>query len=74
MVLSATASAFDFAYPAGSAESQAAVSVDPVIRFDQAAFDAQYGSQSFDLAAAYTIEYSTVPVPEPSRPHCWLSG
>lgn len=74
VVLSATASAYNFAYPYGTAQSQAAVSVDPVIGFDQTAFDQQQGGQSFDLAGAYSIIYSAVPVPEPSNAALLTAG
>ena len=40
------------------------VAVDPKIGFDQAAFDALYGSNSFPLAQYYSIDFSpNVPVP-----------
>ncbi len=66
VTVSGTAQASNLAYPYGTAESQAAVNVDPIIAFDQAAFDASYGADSFDLASAYSIEYSPLPVPEPA--------
>lgn len=55
----------------GSAECRA--NADPRISFDQAAFDAFYGSQSFDLASTYRIVFSAL-VPEASTLWQWLAG
>lgn len=54
----------------GTPHSAAQAAVDPIIRLDQAAFDATYGSNSFPLAQYYRIDFSpNVPlaaVPEPA--------
>ena len=55
----------------GLSYSWAVAAVDPIIRFDQATFDAMYGSNSFPLADYYQINFSpNVPVsssvPEPA--------
>lgn len=65
--LGATADAFA---PAGttpnwSSHAEAIAAVDPIIRLDQAAFDARYGSNSFPLVDYYQIRFSPN-VPEPS--------
>jgi hypothetical protein len=40
--------------------------IDPTVVFDQEAFDAEYGANSFALADYYTIDYSpNIPAPEP---------
>jgi len=54
-----------------SASSQAAVSVDPIIRLDQETFDNIYGKNSFRLSDYYRLEFSpnlpvSTAVPEPS--------
>jgi hypothetical protein len=55
----------------GSGDCQA--NADPVISFDQAAFDALYGADTFDLASAYRIAFSPA-VPEAATAWMWLSG
>jgi PEP-CTERM motif len=55
----------------GSADCQA--NADPVISFDQAAFDARYGTESFDLASAWRLDFSQ-PVPEPGTLWLGLAG
>lgn len=74
VTLVATATAYNFAMIGQSAGSQASVSVDPVIRFDQSAFDAQRGDATFDLTQAYSLNFSTVPVPEPAAAWLLLAG
>jgi hypothetical protein len=54
---------------AGGTASVAIASIDPIIRLDQAAFDAEHGIDSFPLADYYRIDFSpNVPaaIPEPS--------
>jgi hypothetical protein len=51
----------------GYYSSHVAVSVDPVIKFDQQAFDNQQGSNTFNLSDYYEIVLSSpTTVPEPS--------
>ncbi len=52
----------------GITSSEFVATVDPTFRFDQAAFDATYGSNSFPLADYYSLDFSpnaisTVPGP-----------
>jgi hypothetical protein len=79
--LTANALAANFAYPIGSppgapdaAYSDAYAWVDPVFGFDQAAFNALYGINSFVLSDYYQFNYSpnmsTVPIPGA----VWLLG
>lgn len=65
------ASCYVFRPGAGGAECRA--NADPEVRFDQAAFDAFYGTQSFDLASTYRMTFSA-PVPEASTTWSWLVG
>ena len=44
--------------PFDSYDSVVSAHVDPIIRFDQAAFDAMYGANSFRLADYYKLEFS----------------
>lgn len=57
----------DVPFAGGSAATEGVASVDPIVRFDQAAFDALMGSNTFTLDEYYQIEFSpyvtTVPVP-----------
>jgi hypothetical protein len=46
--------------------------VDPIIGFDQAAFDALYGANSFTLAEYYSLGFNAGVVPVPSA--VWLLG
>jgi len=58
-------------HPATSSNGTIKVAVDPIIRFDQVAFDAMYGPNSFPLEEYFRIEFSPnvpaqQPVPEPA--------
>jgi hypothetical protein len=47
---------------------KAGAAVDPVLRFDQAAFDARYGAESFSLSEYYSLKVSeNLVAPEPAR-------
>jgi len=48
--------------------------VDPVIRFDQAAFDALYGANSFTLTDHYRLQFSENVNAVPLPPAVWLLG
>jgi hypothetical protein len=51
--------------------------VDPVLGFDQAAFDAQMGADTFPLAHNYEFVFSenvTAPIPEPRTYAMMLAG
>jgi len=56
----------------GSASDTCNAAIDPQIQFDQAAFDAKYGTQSFNLSDYYRLDVSpnVVPLPAP----LWLMG
>jgi hypothetical protein len=51
--------------------SKCSAAVDPVLRFDQAAFDERYGAESFALDEYYALEISENVVPLPAAG--WLS-
>ena len=56
-----------------SSEATCTVTADPVLSFDQSAFDALYGPDAFQLSDYAQMEYSSnVPVPEPATPQLWL--
>lgn len=68
--LSATAAAFGSSIlQTDSTTTSVTASADPVITFDQAAFDAQYGAGAFNLADYYAIvftsDFSSQSIPEP---------
>lgn len=51
------------------------VAADPFLGLDQAAFDARYGAQAFNLADYYQLNVSpNVPVPEPASAALWLAA
>ena len=52
-------------YDIGSSTAELSVDVDPIIRFDQEAFNARYGSQAFSLDEYFRIDFSpNIPVQE----------
>lgn len=53
-------------------EGSCSAFIDPVIRFDQAAFDAKYGANSFNLTDYYRLHFSDNIVPVPAA--VWLFG
>jgi hypothetical protein len=76
VTLAATASAFA-GTATGTEESSVSVMVDPIMGFDQAAFDTMYGTLSFQLSDYYTMEFSpnlTAAIPEPETYAMLLAG
>lgn len=68
---------WDYSDPSGiptpvAADGNCKAHVDPTIRFDQAAFDALYGANSFTLTDYYRLQFSENVVPIP--PAVWLFG
>jgi hypothetical protein len=68
----ANAWAYNSAYAGQSARSSVFAEADPIIFFDQAAFDAQYSGSSFKLSDYYELEFSPNAVPIPGA--VWLLG
>jgi hypothetical protein len=55
-----------------SASAHCEAAIDPTIHFDQAAFDAKYGANSFTLTDYYRLHFSDNIVPVPAA--VWLFG
>ncbi len=54
--------------------AECGASVDPILRFDQAAFDAEYGAESFPLDEYYILDISENVVPLPAAGWLMATG